>query len=230
MKRAVLALPAAVLLLFSDRLLPGTAPAPPRHVASDLPEVYRALPPRNEGRFGRTGDALNLIFLGTESAVRSALEKAGWTSLPLSVAGSTRGVLKDILSGKTLARFPPMNDYRLMGRTQDMNWVRVIKPVSTRHHFRLWRTGIVDVLGREVWWGSGDYDLSVRWYDLSHRPDPDMDRERDFVASSLAAAPGVEGVRLLPLPQIPRSGANDKGYPFNTDGRALVVELASRGR
>jgi hypothetical protein len=120
-----------------------------------------------------------------------------------------------------------MNDYRIMGRTQDMNWVRVVRPIQERHHFRLWRTGIADGKGREIWWGSGNYDLSVRWHDLSHTPDPDDDRERDFLAQTLAGLEGIEKLELIALPQIPKSGANDKGYPFRTDGRALLAVLAS---
>lgn len=223
MRRAVVLAPLLSLALFLDRSL--EAP-PPRYSPDDLTAAMRALPGRNEGRLGREGDALNLLFLGSEGALAEALGSAGWTQVPRSVVGSFAGGLGDLWLGRALARFPPMNDYRFMGRRQDMNWAIPLVPIQSRHHFRVWRTGVVDRRGRELWWGSGDFDLSVRWIDLSHRPDPDMDVERDAVAGSLKGSALVEAMELVALPQIPRQGRNDKGYPFKNDGRALLVTLA----
>lgn len=194
---------------------------------SFIESLYETLPGRNEGRFGRPGDALNIIFLGSEARIRLSLEKAGWVFLPLSIAECVKEGCKELLSGKPLTRFPPMNRYCLAGRPQNMNWVQVIKPIAARHHFRLWRTAINDESGRPVWWGSGNLDLSLRWADFSHRPDPDMNRERDFLARTLAGSPYMERMRVVDLPQIPTFGINDKGYAFNTDGRALIIELTT---
>lgn len=202
MKRAVLAVPVLFFLLSLDRL----APDPP-------PAVVEGLPGRNEGRLGRPGDPLGFTFAGSARTVRAALSGAGWSEIPTSVRGA--------LAAGSL----PMNDYRLAGRRQDMNWVIQVRPLQERHHFRLWDTGRRDAKGRELWWGSGNYDLRIRWRDLSHTPDPDADRERDFLTGTLRGSPLVESVSLEALPQIPLSGANDKGYPFRTDGRAAVVVL-----
>jgi len=225
MRRLVLTLPLAALLLQVDRFAMSTTAPTPVHLAQDLSEALRALPARSEGRFGSPGDALNMLFLGSEEAVSRALEDAGWMSLHLAIAPSVGAGLAQLLRGERLTKFPPMNLYEVMGRTQDMNWAQVVRPIQERHHFRLWRTGIVDRRGRELWWGSGNYDLSVRWIDLSHRPDPDMNRERDYLAATLRGVPSVESLALVELPQIPREGRNDKGYPFTTDGRALLVLL-----
>ena len=35
----------------------------------------------------------------------------------------------------------------------------------------------------------------------------------------------MERVTYVDAPQVPRDGANDKGYPFRTDGRVAVIEL-----
>ncbi|OGR86664.1 MAG: hypothetical protein A3J74_10245 [Elusimicrobia bacterium RIFCSPHIGHO2_02_FULL_57_9] len=192
-----------------------------------IPELYEHLPGRNQGRFGRPGDALNIIFLGHESLACAVLESAGWTKLPLTFAACVKESLKELLRGEDLTRFPPMNRYNFHGRSQDMNWVRVIKPLEARHHFRLWRTGIKDERGRTLWWGSGNLDLTMRWIDFSHRPDPDMNLERDYLAETLRGSPHVQEMRLAHLPGIPLKGVNDKGYPFFTDGRALIIELNS---
>lgn len=224
MKRLVILLPVVFLLLSLDRISPDRFP-PPRETFRSWEEVAPTLPGRNEGRFGLPGDPLNLVFIGTAAGVRSALRQAGWTRIPTSTRGALAAGFGELLDGKPLASFPPMNDYRLLGRRQDMNWVRVVRPISERHHFRLWRTGATDLNGRSVWWGSGNYDLSIRWSDLSHRPDPDADRERDFVLATLSTSTLVRSALLTPLEQIPAEGVNDKGYAFRTDGRAAVIVL-----
>ena len=152
-------------------------------------------------------------MIGSPSSIRAALTKAGWTEIPTA----TRSALA---SGSL-----PMNDYRLRGRRQDMNWAISVRPLAARHHFRLWRTGFVDPRGRDLWWGSANYDLRIRWRDLSHVPDPDASRERDFIAASLAASPYLDKAELLAAPGVPLEGRNDKGYPFRTDGRAALIAL-----
>lgn len=214
MKRAVLLLPALFFLLSLDRL----EPEPP-------PRALAGFPERNAGRFGRPGDPLGFVIAGSPEAVRAALSGAGWTEIPTSVRGSLAAGLAELLDGRSLTAFPPMNDYRLGGRRQDMNWAIAIRPLQERHHFRLWRTGRRDARGRELWWGSGNYDLRIRWRDFSHVPDPDADRERDFLVSTLRGSPLVESATLDASFRTPRSGANDKGYPFTTDGKAALIVL-----
>lgn len=225
MRRLVLALPVVFLALSLDRVLPE-APQPPlaaRSVALD--EALAGLPGMNTGRFGRVGNPLNLVFIGSEAALREALSRAGWTEVPGTIRASIGRGAAELLTGRTVASTPPMNEYWLGGRRQDMNWAIQTKFLTARHHFRVWDTGLRDERGRAVWWGAGDYDLSIRWHDLSHVRDPDLDAERDFIAASLKDSPLLERASLVALPAIPREGANDKGYAFRTDGRAALIEL-----
>lgn len=225
MKRLVLALPVLFLALSLDRVLPEPPEpaAPVRTVALD--EAVAGLPGMNTGRFGRPGNPLNLVFVGTEASLREALTAAGWTELPATIRASIAGGAAELLTGRTVASTPPMNEYWLGGRRQGMNWAIATKFLSARHHFRVWDTGLRDPRGRPIWWGAGDYDLSIRWRDLSHVRDPDIDAERDYIAASLKDSPRLERSALVAVPSIPRSGANDKGYEFHTDGRAAVIEL-----
>lgn len=186
-----------------------------------LAELLARLPARSTGRFGRPGDPWNLLFLGSEASVTSALMAAGWTLLPRTIPASLAAGLGQLLRGERLTLFPPMNEYRQFGRAQDQNWVRVTVPILRRHHFRLWA-----VPGAEqAWWGSANYDMAARLWDLSHVPDPDIDAEREFIAGTLRGLPGVRSLQTLEPPGLAREGANDKGYPFRTDGRVLVVAL-----
>lgn len=106
MRRAVLALPLLALALHCDLLYPRRE-IPPDSVSPDFEQVYPALPARNEGRFGKPGDPLGMLFVGSESQLRAALTEAGWTSIPLNIPASIRGGLKELSDGRALARFPP---------------------------------------------------------------------------------------------------------------------------
>lgn len=225
MKKFVLWLPVLFLLVSLDRVAPDRIFPPAEAMVSSWDEAAPTLPGRNEGRFGLPGDPLNLVIVGRREAVRAALRSAGWTEIPTSVRGSIWAGLKELLAGRPVASFPPMNDYRLRGRRQDMNWAMPVRFPQERHHFRLWRTGTTDRDGRSFWWGSANYDQRVSRLGLSHAPDPDANRERDFVVSTLMSSPRQRGILILPAPQVPAEGENDKGYPFRTDGRVAVIDL-----
>lgn len=190
-----------------------------------LEQLFASAQTRSVGRFSKAGDPWNLLFVGSESAVCAALTESGWHRIPRSIPVSIVLGAADLLSGKRLTRFPPMNLYRVEDRVQDHNWAIPVRAVHERHHFRLWKLSAQDGGGRPFWWGSGNYDLDSRIRDLSHRPDPDIDKERDFIAATLAENPRVASLDHRHCERIPRSGTNDKGYPFHCDGRVLIVTL-----
>ncbi len=198
-------------------------------VRRELDDIIDRLPVRNTGRFGREGDPWNLLFKGSQDCVIGALTDAGWIRLSLSIPTSIYQGLGQLLRGKRLTLFPPMNIYRVLGRPQDHNWAQIVRPIAERHHFRLWRLPYADADGRRYWWGSANYDKDARYWDLSHVPDPDADAERDYIAKTLEGSRWVEKVERRAVDRIPRKGANDKGYPFFTDGRVLVVTLKECG-
>lgn len=205
-------------------------PAAPRpglesreRILEGLESILDRLPARNEGRFGRPGDPVNLLFVGSRKAVESGLARAGWLQLDPNPARALVEGLRDLLSGRGFDRLPPMNRYRLFGRLQDLNFAIPVNSPHSRHHFRLWRLPFTDPEGRELWWGSANFDLTIRWWDLSHRPDPDTVLERDFIAGTLRAV-GIPA-SLAYLPHVPHRGKNDKGYAFVTDGRVLVAHF-----
>ena len=225
MKRLVLALPVLFLALTLARVLPEAPPAPAPRRTVALDEAVKGLPGMNKGRFGRAGNPLNLVFVASEEGLREALSGAGWTEVPGTIRASFAAGFVELFTGRPLSSTPPMNEYWLEGRRQDMNWAIATRPLTARHHFRVWDTGLRDERGRAVWWGAGDYDLEIRWHDLSHVRDPDIDAERDFIAASLEGSSRLERAGLTALAAIPREGANDKGYKFRTDGRAALIEL-----
>ncbi len=190
-----------------------------------LDELFASVQTRSVGRGGKEGDPWNLLFIGGEDNICSALEEGGWHRIPLSIPASIVLGLADLLTGKRLTRFPNMNHYRVENRVQDHNWAIPVRAIHERHHFRLWKLSLTDPEGRSYWWGSGNYDLESRIRDFSHRPDPEIDKERDFIAATLAENPRVASIERRLCPRVPRSGSNDKGYKFRCDGRILVVTM-----
>ena len=215
---------AALLIVLASAVgrLPGPADPPPSLAGRrlSLEDALRRLPGRNQAWSGLPGDALNLVFVGAEEKIIASLASAGWTRVPRSMASSIGAGLRELARGRWPAAFPPMHGYRLFGKLQDINFSIPTRFPLSRHHFRLWRSPFTDPAGRPIWWGSADYDVSIRWRDLSHRTDPDTTRERDFVAATLK---DKAALRWLPLPQIPKEGENDRGYAFRNDGRALLA-------
>lgn len=190
-----------------------------------LDELFASVQTRSVGRSNKEGDPWNLLFIGHEEEISSALQEGGWHRIPRSIPVSIVLGLADLLTGKRLTRFPPMNLYRVQNRIQDHNWAIPVRAIHERHHFRLWKLDSSDPEGRPFWWGSGNYDLDSRYRDLSHRPDPEIDKERDFIAATLADNARVSSIERRLCPRVPKTGSNDKKYPFHCDGRVLVVTM-----
>ena len=205
--------------------VPPASGEPPRSGAEFFDALFESLPVRNTGRFGMPGDPWNLLFIATQAQLDSALAAAGWTKIALGLLRPFAEGFLQAFRGEFLTRFPPMNTYRLLGAPQDRNWAQTVIPIEKRHHFRLWRLPYRDKKGRTYWWGSANFDLSVRWRDFSHVPDPDTVMEREYIATSLQGSPWVESISRRRSSRIPAEGENDKGYAFRTDGSVLLVFL-----
>jgi hypothetical protein len=104
-----------------------------------------------------------------------------------------------------------------------------IRVVAQRHHFRLWRAPWKTDDGRDLWIGAGTHDIGFeedkRTGKITHKIDPEVDKERDFIAQSLVEAGRVAG-RGTVLPPAPvREAKTAHGGQFRSDGRVLVIFL-----
>jgi hypothetical protein len=183
-------------------------------------ELLRSLPVFAGTRSGKPVDAVNLVFVGSEEQLKALMKAAKWTAVPSSLRQS----LGDVLRGK-LNRFPPFSRLFIDGKPQEMNWNH---PVSfqSRHHFRVWRSALVDSLGRSVWPGAGIFDRRLEWKPLpDHVGDPNVDEERAYIYASLVDSPLVARLTLVASDKMPHEWKAGGQHRF-TDGRVLVVELA----
>jgi hypothetical protein len=84
--------------------------------------------------------------------------------------------------------------------------------------------------GREVWVGAATHDIAIsraragtKW---SHRIDPHIDRERDWIETDLLYIGTATAYADLDRPAVPKKASNATGDLILTDGKMSVLELA----
>lgn len=180
-----------------------------------------------------------MALLGPEDAVHRAFAGAGWHPAdPVTLRNGLRvGVA--VMFGRPYPR-APVSSVFLFDRRQDMAYQREAgRSARRRHHVRLWRAhpdlvadGVFDhgvsSPATVLWIGAATFDrrisVSRRSGRITHRIDPDVDRERRFLVADLASAGGIRSVRLVDRGG-PRAGRNVAGHPFYTDGQISLLEL-----
>src|SRR6201999_107938 len=82
----------------------------------------------------------------------------------------------------------PMSVLTLFGRVQDYGLAHAepIQVVAQRHHLRLWKAPF-QADGQEIWIGAATHDIGFdrdqRNNGVTHKIDPDVDQEREFVGA-----------------------------------------------
>ncbi|GAC1663713.1 MAG: hypothetical protein NVS9B4_18750 [Candidatus Acidiferrum sp.] len=193
---------------------------------TQLTKLVNFLPHRVLDSEGNEGDAVNLIFLAGEQELTAAFEHAGW----VLADRSTRTAVVHALEKPKKYVAMPMSKLFLFGRPQDYGY-EMAEPVSVvtkRHHVRVWKTDY-EVGGLPVWAAAGTHDIGLgadgRKWAVTHRIDPDVDGERDFIASSFFQAHLVATISYQ-LPTDPvREGTTATGGSYHSDGKVLLVTV-----
>ncbi len=184
-----------------------------------LPEFV----PQAENRAGtRTGDPINMVFVGTGPGLDSAFTAAGWQPAGRGGARALAKEIAAIIAGKSVYEAPVSTEY-FAGRPQDVTWQLPGLSARVRHHVRLW---LLDST-RGVWVASAIKDVGMLVRPLTgtatHRVDPDTDAERDFIVRALEATGCARLVDYVALPGAVMIGRNVARQRFFTDGRAAIV-------
>lgn len=208
-------------------LIPGSGVA----VASGLvsPEIFTDIPRRVSDQAGNEGDMVNYALLGTEAQVEAGFKAAGWVAVDKSVQDAVLHGLLATLNHEAYTEMP-MSTLYLFGRPQDLSFARgdPVKVAAERHHLRVWKT-TKTVGGVPLWVGSATHDIGFeedrRNGDVTHKIDPKIDDERDFLLHSFDAAGAFSSAAYV-LPEDPMLKAKTAtGGSFYSDGRILVMEL-----
>jgi len=209
----------------------------PREVAHQVQSItgidndlFAKIPRRIGDKQGNPGDMVNFLIIGNEDAMKKVFTTAGWVHVDA-------GVKSTILLG-AIASFEkesyltmPMSQLYLFGRPQDYGWAHAepIKVVESRNHLRIWKAPFT-LNGQMVWVGAATHDIGFerdqRNNGLTHKIDPDIDLERDYVEKTLSSTGLVAEVTHF-LPKDPMQEAKTAtGGSFHSNGQVLILKLA----
>lgn len=209
----------------------------PREVARQVPSIpgidnqlFTKIPRRIGDKEGNAGDMVNFLILGNEDQMKQVFTNAGWAHVDASVQAT---VLAGFLASMSKESYltMPMSPLYLFGRQQDYGWAHAepITVVASRNHLRVWKAPFT-VEGRMVWVGAATHDIGFekdqRNNGLTHKIDPDIDLERDYVEKTLSSTGLVTQVTHF-LPQNPMQEAKTAtGGSFHSNGKVLILKLA----
>jgi len=196
-------------------------------VDAPLKTLIAAAPLRTRTKDGKISDVTNLMFIGSRQQLDAAFQEAGWFETDgLSLNSAMKSVQATFRqSGYTQA---PVSLLTLDGKPPDAVFQKSLDTFAKRHHIRVWKQpGTYQ--GRDVWVGAATHDIAIstarkatKW---SHRIDPHIDREREWVETDLLFAGTATSYALVDRPDAPRKTANATGDDILTDGQISVVEL-----
>lgn len=205
---------------------------PPASVAAGvLRQFPRTLHRTSEDLIGGAMEPLSFLFVGSASDLQSNFERAGWfLADPPSVHGLAEE-LWAVIRDRPDPHGPATPSY-YAAQPQDFTFERPgtsSGSIRHRHHIRIWRAPICILPAcTTIWAATCSYDAGVEFvpkpYLLTHRIDPHIDREREFVAATLRSA-GARDFGFITVTG-PAHGKNAGGDAFITDGRAHVIQVA----
>ena len=218
-----------------DLLAEGTVSAaapgglPDTTIAGITQDLLAKIPRRVTDPDGNPGDMVNVSVVGTQDQVLQAFTAAGWVQVDKSAGGSALEAILDSLEKKDYLTMP-MSTLMLFGRPQDYGLAHgeAVKVAMSRHHLRLWKSPY-ELDGRPLWCISSTHDIGFerdqRNNGVTHKIDPDIDNEREYVSGTLAAT-GLVAQRGHVTPPDPLTTAKTAtGGEFHSDGRIAVLVL-----
>jgi LssY C-terminus len=196
--------------------------------------LFAKIPRRIADKDGNPGDMVNFMILGSEAAMQRVFTAAGWVKVDPDVRGTVLHGLIVSLSKESYLTLP-MSQLYLFGRPQDYGWAHAepISVVASRNHLRIWKAPFT-VNGEMLWVGAATHDIGFerdqRNNGVTHKIDPDIDLERDYVEKTLTGTGLVAEVSHF-LPENPMKEAKTAtGGSFHSSGQVLILKLAESGK
>jgi hypothetical protein len=177
------------------------------------------------------GDMVNILIVGSEDEVVKTFTTAEWVKVDQSVEGTVMAGLLDTIAKKDYLTMP-MSTLYLFDRPQDYGFAHAepVRVVMARNHLRVWKSPYM-VSGRPLWCVAATHDIGFerdqRNNGLTHKIDPAIDGEREYVNQTLSAT-GLVSARAHIAPTNPLTTAKTAtGGEFHSDGKILVLVLKS---
>jgi hypothetical protein len=202
------------------------APSGPPLSAESLEELQAMVSAMPQWSFterqGVPMDLTNLVFVGSENAIKRAFLAAGWNgSRPLSKIVGLEAF--GALASNQAFTDGPMRPLLVDGVGSDMDWQKSLNTFTKRHHLRVWKRP-EQWEGQTVWLSAATWDVNTSFsfrYGPVHRVDPALDVERDKVVNDLVLTGCVDTIVAVPRPGV--SGADTGRKDFRTDGAVSAV-------
>ncbi len=196
--------------------------------------LFAKIPRRIADKAGNPGDMVNFLILCSETAMQNVFTAAGWVKVDSDVQNTIlHGLISSLEKQSYLTM--PMSQLYLFGRSQDYGWAHAepIDVVRSRNHLRIWQAPFT-VNGETLWVGAATHDIGFerdeRNNGLTHKIDPDIDLERDYVEKTLCSTGLVAQVFHF-LPRNPMQEARTAtGGSFHSNGQVLILKLGESGQ
>jgi hypothetical protein len=210
----------------------GSAPAAAlveKPVKAVTPALLAKIPRRVTDAAGDPGDMVNILLVGSEDEVVQAFTTAGWVKVDASVQNAVVSGLLNTLEKKAYLTMP-MSQLYLFKRPQDYGFAHAepLKVAMTRHHLRVWKSPY-QVEGQPLWCVAATHDTGIerdqRNNGITHKIDPAVDDEREYVNATLAATGLVAQLAHVTPPDPVSDAKTATGGSFHSDGRILVMVL-----
>jgi hypothetical protein len=197
-------------------------------VDDELRNLVTAAPMRTATPGGVPSDPTNLMFIGSQRQVIAAFGEAGWFQADDLSAKSALKVASATVR-QTGYGNAPMSTLMVQGRPPDLMFQKSLNTFAKRHHLRVWKL-TKTYKGQDVWVAAATHDIATmsskggtKW---THRIDPHVDREREWVETDLLFIGTGVAYALVDRPAAPKKLNNSTGDAIVTDGKMAVVKLA----
>jgi len=200
-------------------------------IPSITPALLESIPRRITDLNHSPGDMVNILIVGTEEEMVKAFTTAAWVQVDKSVSNTVMEGLLDTFEKKDYLTMP-MSTLYLFDRPQDYGFAHAepVRVMMSRNHLRVWKSPH-QVDGRPLWCVAATHDVGFerdqRNNGVTHKIDPAIDGEREFVNQTLSGT-GLVSARAHVVPAHPLTTAKTAtGGEFHSDGRVLVLVLKS---
>jgi hypothetical protein len=192
-------------------------------------ELLNRLPRRVADKDGNPGDMINFLILGTQDQMQKVFKSAGWVVVDRD---ATTALLTGALNSLSKEAYLtlPMSQLFLFGRPQDYGWAHAepIRVAASRHHLRIWKAA-TPIDSMTMWVGAATHDIGFdrdrRNNGITHKIDPEIDLERDYVEKTLTGTGFVAQFTYVTPDDPLREATTATGGSFRSDGRVLVLKL-----
>ena len=198
-------------------------------IVSITADLVNKIPRRVTDPNGKPGDMVNVLIVGTQDQVVQVFTTAGWVEVDKEAGSSALNAVMDSLEKKDYLTMP-MSVLFLFNRAQDYGFAHAepVKVAMSRNHLRVWKSPYT-VEGRPLWCVAATHDIGFerdqRNGGVTHKIDPAIDGEREYVNGTLSAT-GLVVQRDHVTPSDPLTTAKTAtGGEFHSDGRVVVLVL-----